>query len=102
ETIADQVNSAVCRPTRHRSLRAWPAFFIFKSKWKFQLQFPVLLKMRQRDRQQGYGPLVGVIGERDTNSGSIIVDPSDLPGLSDNVRVMFSQVKGVTLADLEF
>src|SRR6516164_8900776 len=52
ETIADQVNSAVCRPTRHPALRAWPAFFIFKSKWKFELQFPVLLKMGQRDRQQ--------------------------------------------------
>jgi hypothetical protein len=31
---------------------AWPAFFIFKSKWKFELQFAVLLKLRQRDRQQ--------------------------------------------------
>jgi hypothetical protein len=48
--IADQVSSAGCPPTRHSSPGPWPAFFIFKSKWKFELQFPVLLKMRQRDR----------------------------------------------------
>jgi hypothetical protein len=52
ETIADQVNGAVCRPTRHPLPGAWPTFFIFRPKWKFELQFPVLLKMLQRDRQQ--------------------------------------------------
>jgi ABC-type multidrug transport system ATPase subunit len=63
KTIADHVNSTVCRPTRHLSLGAGPAFFIFKSQRKFQLHFPVLLKMRHGDRQQRYG----VIDERRTN-----------------------------------
>src|SRR5262249_4011531 len=52
ETIADHVNSAVCRPTRHSSLGAGPALFIFKPKRKFQLQFPVPLKMRNGDGYQ--------------------------------------------------
>ncbi len=67
ETMADQVNIAISRPARHPSRGAWPALFIFKSKWKFELQCPVLLKMRQRDRQQGYGLLIGMIRERHTN-----------------------------------
>ena len=67
ETIADQVDSAVCRPTRYSSLGAGPALFIFKPQRKFQLQFPVFLKMRHGDRQQRQGLLVRVIGERRTN-----------------------------------
>ena len=67
ETIADHVDSAVCRPARHPSLGARPAFFIFKPQRKFQLHLPVLLKMRHGDRQQRYGLLLRVIGERRTN-----------------------------------
>jgi hypothetical protein len=67
ETIADHVDSAVSRPARHPSLGARPAFFIFKPQRKFQLHLPVLLKMRHGDRQQRYGLLLRVIGERRTN-----------------------------------
>ena len=67
ETIADHVDSAVSRPARHPSLGAGPAFFIFKPQRKFQLHLPVLLKMRHGDRQQRYGLLLRMIGERRTN-----------------------------------
>ena len=67
ETIADHVDSAVCRPARHPSLGAGPAFFIVKPQRKFQLHLPLLLKMRHGDRQQRYGLLLRVIGERRTN-----------------------------------
>jgi hypothetical protein len=47
--------------------RAIPAFFTFKPQRKFQLHFPVLLKMRHGDRQQRYGLLLRVTGERCAN-----------------------------------
>jgi hypothetical protein len=37
ETVADDVDSPVCCPTRHRSFGAGPALFILKPKRKFQL-----------------------------------------------------------------
>src|SRR5262249_23797822 len=49
------------------SLGAGPAFFVFKPQRKFQLHFPLLLKMRHGDRQQRYGLLLRVISERCTN-----------------------------------
>jgi hypothetical protein len=63
EAIADLIDGAVCRPTRHAYLGAGAARFISKSKREFQLKIPMLFEMRDRDRQERDGFLVWVICE---------------------------------------
>src|SRR6266404_7360782 len=63
EAIADPIDGAVGRPTRHAFLGAGAARLIFKSKREFQLHIPVLLEMRYGDRQERDGLLVRVIRE---------------------------------------
>jgi hypothetical protein len=54
-------------PSRHPSLGAETALFIFKPKREFQLDVPLLLKARHGDRQQRYGLLGRMIRERPKN-----------------------------------
>ena len=61
EAIADPVDSAVGRPPRHAFLGAGAAGFIFEPKREFQLNIPVLLEMRHRDRQERDSLLIRVI-----------------------------------------
>src|SRR5262249_42149866 len=52
EAIADLVDGAISRPTRHPSFAAGAAPLVFKPKGEFQLHFRVLLEMRHGDRQE--------------------------------------------------
>jgi hypothetical protein len=60
EAIADLIDGTVGRPTCHAYFGAGATGFILKSKRELQLQIPVLLKMRHRDRQKRDGFLIGV------------------------------------------
>src|ERR1700737_892470 len=63
EAIADPIDGTLSRQTCHAHFGAGAARFIFKSKREFQLQIPMLLKMRHGDRQERDGLLVWVICE---------------------------------------
>jgi hypothetical protein len=93
ESIADPVNGAVGHPTRHASFGAGPALLIFKPKWEFQLNVPVIFKVRHGDRQERDGLLVRVILADRVGTR---LRAKFRPGRTVTVRVRFADLRSVT------